>query len=227
MRAPLILLLFLTLAACARPLTPNETVLARAMFGDTLDTDKVKLSKGLLAGSFTYKRRARPRVTCSERLYPPIKEATVTVSPGAMAIFHRVKFREDLYHPDFMAGFPNQITLPHAMLLAHELTHVWQWQNRKTTGYHPLKAASEHSQSDDPYLFETNTKTSFLDHGFEQQGAIVEEYLCCRTLAPKAKRTKRLHAMLSQSFPVADLDRQIARSVILPWDGVTVPGICD
>ena len=112
------------------------------------------------------------------------------------------------------------------MLFAHEMTHVWQWQNRDITGYHPLKAASEHS-APDPYLFDLENSPKFLDYGFEQQGAIVEEFVCCRALAPQAARTKRLHTMISQSMPLSALPEEREHSVLLPWDGVQVNGICD
>ena len=56
------------------------------------------------------------------------------------------------------------------MLFAHEMVHVWQWQNRHVTGYHPLKAAQEHNAVD-PYLFDLSQAPKFLDYGFEQQGA--------------------------------------------------------
>jgi hypothetical protein len=224
MRFLLSLLLLVSVAACGRSLTPAESDFARLLFADQIDTTRARFADGLVAGTFTH---LRPRVTCTERLWPPVtEEATVTVSPGAMAVFESVHFREDLYRDDFLAGMPDKINLVDAMLFAHEMTHIWQWQNRDRTGYHPLRAAGEHRASADPYLFDTDTRTGFLDHGFEQQGAIVEEYLCCRVLAPDAPRTKRLHAMLSGAFPVARLDREIADAVILPWRGVTIPGIC-
>ena len=112
------------------------------------------------------------------------------------------------------------------MLLAHELTHIWQWQNRASTGYSPLRAASEHTISDDPYLFEIDTPRKFGDFGYEQQGSIVEEFVCCRALAPQAPRTKRLHGLISQMMPVAPLPQTRQSDVRLPWDGVELKGIC-
>lgn len=228
MRALISILLCLTLVSCGRPLTPRETVMAKAIFADEIDTDRARLSNGLIAGSFTYKRKVRPRTTCIERLYPPVtEEKFVTVSPGAMAIFNRVRFREDLYRDDFLAELPDILSLEDALLFVHEMTHVWQWQNRAETGYHPLRAAGEHGGGADPYLFDPNTKTNFLDHGYEQQGAIVEEYMCCRTLAPDAPRTQRLHDMLRTHFPLADLSVAFADKTRVPWAGVQTEGICD
>jgi hypothetical protein len=112
------------------------------------------------------------------------------------------------------------------MLLAHELTHVWQWQHRDRTGYHPFRAAAEHVRSDDPYLFEEQT-ADFLSFGFEQQGAIMEEYVCCAVLDPAAPRTARLRAMLAEEIPMGDLDAALGTSeVVIPWAGAETEGIC-
>ncbi|WP_238364294.1 hypothetical protein [Mesobacterium pallidum] len=227
MRAALILCLALAAPSCGRVLTEHEKAFAGAIFADQVDVDRVRFSGPLLAGSFTYQRPARPRVTCTERLYPPIEAAEITVSPAAMAVFNHVRYREDLWREDYLEELPEILSLPEAMLFAHEMTHVWQWQNRDRTGYHPLRAAGEHSASPDPYLFDPETEVSFLSHGYEQQGAIVEEYLCCRVLAPDAARTARLHAMLSAEFPVTDLRYRLADRVRLPWKGAEIEGICD
>jgi hypothetical protein len=168
-----------------------------------------------------------PRLTCQSRLYPPPRGETIRVQTGAMAVFGDIFVREDLYRADMVEGWPEVLPLDDAMLLAHEMVHAWQWQNRELTGYHPFKAAIEHVGSADPYLFDIDTSTDFLDYGYEQQGSIMEEYVCCRTLAPRASRTERLHAMLGEYFALFPLDRPVAEWVRLPWDGAEVYGICD
>ena len=226
MRIALILVLTL-LAACGRPMTENEIAFATAIHGDQVDTRKVRFHEGLIAGSFTYQRPVRPRLTCTERIFPPSRGETVTVAPGAAVIFNRVFYRRDLYRADFMANFPDQIDLLDTMLLAHEMVHVWQWQNRDRTKYHPLKGAGEHSGNPDPYLFDVENTASFLDYGYEQQGAIMEEYVCCRLLDPQAPRTARLRAMIGAEMPLAGLDRAISRPTVrLPWQGAETKGIC-
>jgi hypothetical protein len=182
--------------------------------------------RGALVGSVTYERKPRPRVSCRERIYPPVKKKMVTVRPAAIAHFNPVYFTHDWYLDDYTPEYPERLHLVEAMLLAHELTHVWQWQNRGRTGYHPLLAAAEHGSSDDPYLFDVNTTADFLSFGFEQQGAIVEEYVCCRALDPTAARTQRLHEMLAAAFPVSRLPQAREYEVYLPWDGVEIAGIC-
>ena len=219
------LVLALALAACGRPLTPNETAFSFAMHGDSFDPAPVRLHDSLAVGAGVL-RPPGPYLTCRERLFPRRKVDRV-LHPGAMAIFQDVFFRPDLYAPDYLEGWPDRINLSDAMLFAHEMTHVWQWQNRAVTGYHPLRAAFEHVGSPDPYLFDPDTVTAFTDYGFEQQGAIVEEYICCAALAPDADRTARLRDMLAAHFPVARLEAAFPGEVILPWSGVETAGICD
>lgn len=216
------------LAACGRPLTETERDFAHKIHGADLNINRVRLVEGAPVGAITFKRSPRPRVTCRERILPPVKEEIVTAKPAAVALFNKVFFTKDWYTENYLPEYPDKMHLVAAMLLAHELTHVWQWQNRKETGYHPLRAAAEHGSSDDPYLFDLETSPSFLDYGFEQQGAIVEEYVCCRALAPTADRTQRLHDMLKDAFPVSDLPQSKRESdVYLPWKDAELEGICD
>lgn len=223
----LILCLCLLTAACGRPLTGNETAFLRDIQGDQLDTGRIRFHDGLAAGSITYQRPIRPRLTCMERIWPPSQGETVTVAPGAMTVFNRVFYRDDLYREDFMAAYPERVDLLDAMLLAHEAVHVWQWQNRDRTGYSPLKALFEHGRSDDPYLFDPEQESRFLDHGYEQQGAIMEEYVCCRLLDPEAPRTARLHAMIGAEMPLSGLDAALDDpDILVPWSGMQTSGIC-
>ncbi|MCM2563838.1 basic secretory family protein [Lutimaribacter sp. EGI FJ00015] len=227
MRALILTACVILLAACGRPMTENEVAFATALHGDTVNPARVRFHDGLVAGSFTYQRPVRPRLSCSERIFPPSRGETVTVSPGAAVLFNRVFYRRDLYRDDFMKGFPDRIDLLDAMMFAHEMVHVWQWQNRARTKYHPLKGAGEHSGNPDPYLFDVENTARFLDYGYEQQGAIMEEYVCCRLLDPDAPRTARLREMISAEMPLNGLDRAISRPrVRLPWPGAKTRGIC-
>ncbi|KMK65765.1 hypothetical protein [Puniceibacterium sp. IMCC21224] len=222
-----LLFVLLILTACGRPLTPNEVRFLHAMHGPALNPDQVRLVRGHPAAAITTTRPVRPRLTCQERLYPPSKGETVTVAPGATTLFGTVLFRKDLYRDDFVPGFPDRIDVADAMLLAHEMTHVWQWQNRALTGYHPLKAVSEHGASADPYLFDPDSPGRFLDYGYEQQGAVVEEYVCCQLLDPEAPRTERLRAMITEAMPMTRLDAVLGNPAVrLPWRGAARRGIC-
>jgi hypothetical protein len=221
-----VFLILALLAGCGRPLTENEVAFAATLHGDTLDTDSVRLINGAPTRAVTFRRKARPRTTCRELILPPAKDAIVTAKPAAVALWTRVLFDRDWYLDDYLPDYPREVNLVAAMLFAHELTHVWQWQNRKTTGYSPLRAAREHEPGGDPYLFDIDADRKFSDFGFEQQGSIVEEFVCCRALDPQAPRTRRLHALISQAMPVAPLPQSRPYDVQLPWDGVEINGIC-
>ena len=216
----------LLLSSCGRTLTEAEIAFSDTIHGDELDVSKVRLIHGAPTRAVTFTRPVRPRVTCRENIFPPSKSETVTGKPAAVALWNRVLFDRDWYLDDYLPEYPDEIGLIAAMLLAHELTHVWQWQNREKTGYSPLKAAREHQRSADPYLFDTSNDAGFLDYGYEQQGSIVEEFVCCRALDPTGARTERLHDLISQAMPVAPLPQSRPYSVRLPWDGVELDGIC-
>ncbi|MCD9146644.1 hypothetical protein [Pseudophaeobacter flagellatus] len=215
------------LLSCGRPVSQAERGFLAEIHGDSVDLDQVRLVRGAPVATVTFRRKPRPRETCRERILPPIEEETVvTSSPAAVALFNRIFFVKDWYTEDYMPAYPERLYLVEAMLLAHEMTHVWQWQNRAQTGYHPLRAAAEHRTSPDPYLFALDGSPDFLSYGYEQQGAIVEEYVCCRALAPQAARSKRLHAMLKAVMPVSDLPSSRESDVYLPWKEVELAGIC-
>ena len=221
-----VLLICLLLAGCGRPLTTNERAFLDTIHGDTLDLDAVRLHDGAPTRAVTFRRKPRPRTTCRELILPPAEEAIVTTKPAAVALWNRVLFDKDWYIDDYLPDYPDTIGLIAAMLFAHEMTHIWQWQNRATTGYSPLLAASEHGGGADPYLFEIDGDRQFGDFGYEQQGSIVEEYVCCRALAPDAPRTARLHALIGQVMPVQPLPQSREWNVRLPWAGDDERGIC-
>ena len=88
----------------------------------------------------------------------------------------------------------------------------------------PLRAANEHFVNDDPYLFDVDNDTNFLDFAYEQQASIIEEYVCCAALDPEAPRTARLRELLQQGLPMEALE--LPEKIVIPWDGAEVRGIC-
>lgn len=216
--------LLIALSACGRPLTQAERAFMADLQGESFDATRARLHDGALVGSVTFQRKARPRLACRERIFPPAREEVITTRPAAVALFNHVFFTRPFYTENYMQGYPDELNLYAAMLFAHEATHIWQWQNRAETGYHPLKAAAEHSASDDPYLFDPDTQARLLDHPYEQQAVVVEEYVCCAALDPYAPRTARLEELLRGAFPMGRL--HIPEKVILPWDGAETRGIC-
>ena len=219
---PLIAVLAVTLAlaACGRPLTGAERQLLAPLYGPTLDAGAMRLVTAPGLGAFPITYDARPRTTCRERIAPPIT-GRITARTGGLVLFETLLMSPAAARDDF-TGAP--LDLAAAMFLAHEATHVWQWQNRRLTGYHPAKALSEQVRIDDPYLLDPDDPRGFLDFGYEQQATLVEEYLCCATLDPRGARTARLHRLLRQVMPAAP-PRAFARRVTVPW-GEDLDGIC-
>jgi len=218
----------LTLAAAcaARPLTRDERAFTASVMGPALDAGGVRLVKGSVVSALKTEIPPRPRTTCRENLHPPRTEAV----PGgfaAMALGQTVYYGRSYWQEDFLAGYPQAMQLRDAMRLAHELTHVWQWQDRAVTGYHPLKASFEHLEKDDPYLVEIDPEKPFLDYAYEQQGVIVEEFVCCRALDPEGARTEDLYRLVTQVFPAAARTGAVqAGRIRLPWTGAETRGIC-
>ncbi len=225
----LLLLLPLLLLACARPLTPSEAAFAKNLLGDDLQTQSIRLAPFTALTTISQRRPPRPRVACRERIWPAptVTKGTVETFTAAFVTFNRLNIADTLFEPDYLPAFPDQLSLPAAMFIGHELTHVWQWQNRATTGYSPLKAAGEHRPGTDPYLLDLASNPAFLDFPFEQQASIVEEFICCTALDPKGGRTARLRDMLRPFFPADALAGRLENVAIsVPWQGVKRRGIC-
>ena len=129
-----LLCLLMALSGCGRPLTPNEIAFADTLHGDTLNVSKARLVNGAPTRAVTFRRKPRPRVTCRELILPPPTTEIVTTKPAAVALYNRVLFDKDWYLEDYLPDYPKQINLIAAMLYAHEITHIWQWQNRDLTG---------------------------------------------------------------------------------------------
>jgi hypothetical protein len=225
MRRCLLLLLFL--AACGRPLTEAErSFMAGLQPG--LETDHIRIVEAPFVGLRGHERPVRPRSTCRERILPPPEGPTVVARAAGMAGFRRIWVNPDYYLADYLTGYPDELRLLAAMFFAHEMTHVWQWQQRSVTGYHPLRGASEHWVNDDPYLFDVPEETpDFLDYGYEQQASLVEEYVCCRALDPDGARTARLERILLPYLILEPISSRTSQpDVRLPWAGAEIRGIC-
>lgn len=87
----------------------------------------------------------------------------------------------------FWPGAPAEArSLPERAHLAHELVHVWQYQALRRSGLELLLSRV--------YRYRLDPARAFCDYGFEQQAAIVEDYvrLCdgaaCRWAQSSAPR---------------------------------------
>jgi len=218
------LLALLLLAACGRPLAEGELALADGIFGDSLDTAPVRVVENSLIGLRSFDYPARPRTTCRERILPPDDAPRFTARAAGMVFWHHIHIRPDLMRADYARRPDSAVDLGAAMFIAHELTHVWQWQNRALTGYSPLRGGMEHLSGADPYLFDSVPDVGFLDFGYEQQASLVEEYICCQALDPAGARTARLHGLLAEVMPAPMLS--LPDDIRLPWPDAPQRGLC-
>ncbi len=226
MRA-VMLCLCLTVIACGRPLTGPEAAYMADLQGAGFDPAPVRIMEAPFLGLITQSFPARPRTTCRERVVPPPSGPVITGRVGGMVLFNRLMVRPDMMRDDYTQMPDGRRNLYAEMFFAHEMTHVWQWQNRDLTGYHPWRAAREHAVLSDPYLFEEAAGRRFLDYGFEAQASLVEEYVCCRALDPEGARTARLEALIGQAMEItAWRARADEVEVVVPWAGVEPRGIC-
>lgn len=205
-------LTILAVAACTRPLTGAEEAFARDLFGEGLDTSRVSVSQGL-------------------GLLPPMKTVPASVQvmrgtdqacvrtpqprgaqpPQAFALYDRMHFDSTLYSSDMALGWPAALRFPNAIVLAHELTHVWQWQNRARTGYTPARAVAESWQLADPYYSAPGAAPTFFSFGYEQQAALVEDFVCFTVANPDHPRRAELRAILEPVLPVEAFEAAVAR----------------
>ena len=211
MRRPILALCLLAglLAACTRPLSDREAAFAGALFGDSLDPAEVRVTQGLGLAPLV-----RTKVAATYRVDPPEGACVRTPSPvrpppRAFALANRVHFTTDLYSSDMMAGWPDGLRVPHALTMAHELVHVWQWQNRARTGYRPWRAAAESLRIADPYFY--GATGEFARLGYEQQAALVEDWLCFAVLDPGNPRKAELEETLAPVFPLGRVEAALRR----------------
>ena len=213
MRVLTALMLF-ALAACSRPLSDAEEQFAADLFGDTLDTSKVTVSQGVgvRAPATTVPVSVQVVHGKDKACVPDPQPRTERPQPLAFALFNRLHFDDDFYSSDLALGWQQGgLRVPHGLVLAHELTHVWQWQNRAETGYTPAAAVAESLQLTDPYFFRPGEEPSFFAFGYEQQATIVEEFVCFTVANPNHPRRQELRALLEPHFPVAQFEAAVGR----------------
>ncbi|MDJ0825562.1 MAG: hypothetical protein QNJ16_08675 [Rhodobacter sp.] len=210
-----LLLAALLLAGCARPLAEGERAFAADLFGDGLDLEQTRVAQGL--GVFPATTRAKPLPKVSGKIEPRpgvcdrVETGLEPGPPPAFAVRNRVHVMSDFYRADTMPGWPDTVLLPQALIMAHELVHVWQWQNRAVTGYRPGSAALESLTNADPYFYVPEPGAGFLEYGYEQQAALIEDYLCYALFDPKAPRRAELRTLLAPYFALDRLDAALAR----------------
>jgi hypothetical protein len=126
-------------------------------------------------------------------------------SADAITFFNTIYFDNGYYSDDILEGYPDFIFINDAALLAHEVTHVWQYQNRDITGYHPVKALFEHIQYSDPYSYTLTPGKKFLDYRYEQQGRIVQDYILIYYVNSSDPRVATYEKLIKESIPLKSL----------------------
>ncbi len=202
----------LMLGACTRPLTENEAQFARDLFGPSLAVEDVRVGQGvgLLPPQKTVPTSVRA-LRGTERACVRTPQPRGSQPPQAFALRNSAFFSGSLYSSDMTAPWPKGLRFPNALIFAHELTHIWQWQNRRATGYSAWRAIGESLWHADPYFSASGEAPVFLRFGYEQQAAIVEDYICFTIANPTHPRRAELRALLEPVLPVAAFEASIAR----------------
>lgn len=209
----------LSASACARGLGPGEADFADALFGASLDRESIVVQAG--AGLHPPPEDPLPEV--AEQAPPAPSQLPEGVCtrlpspregfqwPAGVVFWNRVVLKRDFYRADMFEGWPRAVPMPHALLMAHELVHVWQWQNRARTGYDPATSGSESLHSRDPYWYVPEGNREFLTFGYEQQAAMIEDYVCYTMFEPQAARRAELRALIDPVLPLEDFDNRLGR----------------
>ncbi len=153
------------------------------------------------------KRDIEPRPGLCDRVAPAPREGP----PPAWALYNTVHFSREFYRDDVLPGWPDQILLPQALIMVHELVHVWQWQNRAVTGYRPVKAGFESVLNMDPYFYVPEEGAGLLEYGYEQQAALLEDYFCYGIFDPQHARRAELREILAPYFRMDRIDEVLDR----------------
>ena len=196
---------------CARPLTQAEESFARDLFGSDLDVSKVEVAQGVgILPLYRTEVSQTTRVQGTDKACLRTPQPRGAQPPQAFAFHNRVHFETGLYSSDMVINWPDQLRVPQALVLAHELTHVWQWQNRARTGYSPRRAVAESWRLADPY-FSGAGEAAFLSLGYEQQAAIVEDFVCFTFANAGHPRRQELRDILEPVLPVAEFEAALGR----------------
>ncbi len=212
MKRILLCLALIALAACGRPLTPSEAAFAKDLFGDEIDVSKARVA---MAPGIVPPKRPLPKevtiLTGTDRACVRQRAETRAERqpPQAFALWNSMQFDYALYASDMALAYPERMRFPTTLILAHELTHVWQWQNRERSGYSPWRAVLEALRFADPYFSEADDAPVFLAFGYEQQAAIVTDFVCFTASNPDHPRRQELRELLLPVLPVDQFERAL------------------
>jgi hypothetical protein len=211
-------------ASCTRSLTDNEAAFTHALCGDTIDTDAIEVLAGAGITPLPYVTPQQKAARAEAAKAPPRKAPEdICVRkpsprkyawswPAAFVLENNVYLAYRYYAKDAFAGvYDGRVPYPQTLLMAHELVHVWQWQNRELTDYTPEKSGSESVKSRDPYYWVGEAGREFLSYGYEQQAAIIEDFVCYALLDPEDAKLGEIADILRPVLPVDQFLRELGR----------------
>ena len=211
MKSVLVVFVLVVLAACGRPLTQSEIAFAHDLFGDEIDapTARAPLAPGVAPPARKLPSEAKIIVGTERACVRTRVAAGERQRAKAYALWNLMQFDHDLYAPDMALQYPDRVRFPNTFILAHELTHVWQWQNRAESGYSPWRAVLEAIRLTDPYFSTRDDAPEFLSFGFEQQAAMITDFVCFTASNPDHPRRQELRELLLPVLPVDRFERAI------------------
>ncbi|KUP92694.1 hypothetical protein [Tritonibacter horizontis] len=176
---PLAILPFLLFGCTERPLTGSEAAFLGTVHGNNVQFDDILIVKGGLAD-------ARP-------------------NDGAVALGNKIHYNSNTYRENFVPD--DDVTfIEDLVLLAHEVTHIWQYNSGKTPKCTVSELAREHSEfGDTVYVYPTplSASKSLTSYRCEQQAQIVGDWVLYRALnRPEASTYE---AVIRRSMPVDEL----------------------
>lgn len=135
-----------TIKGHERSLTAGEIEMARTVFQDSIDYDKVRVHKG----SF---------------IWFDLQSKRTAITPNGHMYFREEDFQEDFSAPS--------IASMNKGWFMHEMTHVWQYQLGYSVILHGLFVTIRGHSA---YEYKIDIDSVFHDYNMEQQGDIVSDY---------------------------------------------------
>lgn len=199
----------LLISACSRPMTDGEITYGSQIITRDLNTDLVRFSgqESEAIRSATKQLDAEAEQLSSDARANSSTEELRSVLPSlfgadAMTIGNVIYYDKSVYSSDFSTSS----YASDRWLMAHELTHVWHWQNRATTGYTFTKVVSEHLEfGENVYDYALVVGKKFSEYRFEQQGEIVECYAMLRQVEPNSNLTLKHEKLIRAEFPLDEV----------------------
>lgn len=207
------LLCIIALAGC-RHLTSGELHFLKEYYRPeakrTVNFNLVRLS--CFTSRNDLEQRVRAQLTAEMQLLPRdvgmlANERSLQLAVKSLVAPDGITIENQIFIRKQYCGPPVQ----NSLLLAHEVMHVWQWQNRDTTKYSLVKVALEHLRYKYPYAYQITGKP-LLSYRYEQQAAIVADYVYLSKWAPESAETKVYRRLVGEAFGLEGLLRSMGQT---------------